>query len=431
MTRRAVENNPKLHSLEKVAEFPLLQALMGRRSRRVAKGAIIDSGPFAYQSNKPVEPLSDFERTLIITTMAGNTGWSHLIPSNKKYAPHLPNYAGSASARAFPSSAGFHTTDFFFTDDSGIYFLSTRDQKPSAHNQMTADMDVNEWIKTTEKQIRKISDKRLEIPREEPHIESHNLWVTNTPGSLFAIPVADLAQHVILGLCYFLQNGYAIIDDINKRPVPGLEKFSHLVDMNSLLPITYVDQYCITEATVEISTSCFSGCLLLQAMGLGGWMYDGVNPLSIFGVSGDPRNSGLGFRADMNEKWNFPNPTGRSGVFETMTPPHFSNMKEAVKKVVERKYGRGGPFHPDTPGAWKDTAHIRGSAAPHSEEFIECVALQCQYIYDTFGKFPATIPSAFCMMYLQAFHLDTDFYDKFYKEGSYLHTHSSHDRDWH
>lgn len=423
MTRKAVGQNPSLHALGKVAEYPLLNALMGRRSRRVGKGAVIDAGPFQYKSREPVQPLSDLERTLIVTTMCGNTGWSHLIPSNKKYAPYMPNYAGSASARTFPSSAGFHTTDLFFTDDSGVYFLSTRDLKPSTHNQLSRDMDLNEWLKYTEKQIRKISDKRLVIPREEPHIESHNLWVTNTPGSLFVIPVADLAQHVILGLCYFLQNGYGLIDDINKREIPGLEKFGHMIDLKNLLPITFVDQYCITEATVEISTSCFSASLLLQAMGLGGWMYDGVNPISV--------HEALGFREDKNEKWNFPNPTGLEGVFETFTPPHVKDMREAVEKVVLRKYGKGGPFHPDTPGAWKDTAKIRTSAAPHPEEFIECVALQCQYIFDTFGKFPATIPSAYSLMYLQAFHLDLDFYDKFYKEGAYLDTHASHDHDWH
>jgi hypothetical protein len=69
---------------------------------------------------------------------------------------------------------------------------------------MSADMDLEEIIKQTNKLTQKLSDQRLQMPQEEPHIESHNLWVTNTPGSLFAAPIADLAQHVILGLCYFV-----------------------------------------------------------------------------------------------------------------------------------------------------------------------------------------------------------------------------------
>jgi hypothetical protein len=431
MTRKISSVGKQLKCLEQVREFPLMSALTGRRSRRVSKGALIDAGPFSYQSRQASEPLTDFEKMIIITTMAGNTGWSHLIPSNKKYAPYLPNYAGSAAGRTFPSAAGFHTMDLFFSDDSGIYFLSTRDSKPSEHNQMAEDMDIDEWLKETWKMTKKISDTRIQIPRKEPHIESHNLWVANTPGSLFAIPVTDLAQHVILGLCYFVQNGYGITDDFNKKDIPGLQKFSHLIDLKNLLPLSYLDQMAMAEATVELSTACFSGCLLLQAMGLGGWMYDGINPYSVFGVTGDPDNKGLGFKAEMKEDWIFPNPTGLEGIFETMCPPHFPSMKEAVRAVVERKFGKGGPFHPDTPGAWKDTQKIRKSAAPHTEEFIECVTLMGQYILDTFGRFPATVPAAWSLMYLQAFHLDTEFYDRFYKPGSYLYTHAQHDKVWH
>ena len=170
---------------------------------------------------------------------------------------------------------------------------------------------------------------------------------------------------------------------------------------------------------------------MLQAMGLGGWMYDGINPISIFGVSGDPDNKGLGFQADTREDWNFPNPTGIKGIFETKCPPYYPRMKDAVKSVVNRKFGKGGPFSETTSGPWKNTEKIRISAAPHTEEFIECVSVMAQYIYDTFGKFPATVPSAYCLMYLQAFHLDTEFYDHFYKDGSYLQTHADHQKKWH
>jgi hypothetical protein len=46
------------------------------------------------------------------------------------------------------------------------------------------------------------------------------------------------------------------------------------------------------------------------------------------------------------------NPTGLPGVFEATCPPYVSDMREAVEKVVERKYGTGGPFHAATPGSW-------------------------------------------------------------------------------
>jgi len=102
-----------------------------------------------------------------------------------------------------------------------------------------------------------------------------------------------------------------------------------------------------------------------------------------------------------------------------------------MEALSERKFGPGGPFHPDTPGPWKDSGKIRSAAPVHSEEFKECVALQAQYIFDRFGKFPGTVPSMIATIYLQAHHLDLEFYDEFYKPGAYLRTHADHMARWH
>lgn len=418
-------------AMEQLAKFPLMEALLGRRSRRFAVGASIDSGPLEFHSQKPPQPLNEMERTLIISSMAGNTGWNHLIPFNQKYAPALPNYAGSAGGRTFPSAAGFHTCELFFTDDSGVYFLNNRNAAASPNKTMANEMDIDSWLEHTRGQIRQLSDTRLKMPNEEPHVESHNLWIANCPGSLFAIPVVDLAQHMILMLCYLAQNGYCIFNDFLQQQVPGIDKFKNIVDTEHPYPLSYIEQITLGEGTVEVSTSCYAGALMLQAMGLGGWMYDGVDRHSIFGVSGDPRNKGLGFSSVTRSDWVFPNPVGIPGVFEAFCPPYFPNMRTAVRAVVERKFGPKGPFHAETPGPWKESPAVRGSAKIHSEEFVECVGLQAQYIYDTYGKFPGTLPSTYCLMYLQAHHLDLEFYDKYYRPGSYLSTHENHQKDWH
>lgn len=106
-------------------------------------------------------------------------------------------------------------------------------------------------------------------------------------------------------------------------------------------------------------------------------------------------------------------------------------MRDAVEALCERKFGPGGPFHPETPGPWKDSPRVRSAAQVHSEEFRDCVALQAQYIYDSFGKFPGTVPSIFAITYLQAHHLDLEFYDHFYKPGAYLESHAEHMARWH
>jgi hypothetical protein len=59
------------------------------------------------------------------------------------------------------------------------------------------------------------------------------------------------------------------------------------------------------------------------------------------------------------------------------------------------------------------------------------VALQAQYIFDRFGKFPGTVPSMVATIYLQAHHLDLELYDAFYEPGAYLRTHAEHMARWH
>lgn len=112
-------------------------------------------------------------------------------------------------------------------------------------------------------------------------------------------------------------------------------------------------------------------------------------------------------------------------------PPHYPDLRAAVEGLCERKFGPGGPYHPDTPGPWKDSPKVRAAAQVHDQAFRDCVALQAQYIYDTFGKFPGTVSSIWVIMYLQAHHLDLEFYDTFYKPGSYLRTHEQHLQQWH
>jgi hypothetical protein len=411
-------------ALADLARFPLLAAMTGRRSRRFPVGGQIPSGALAYTSRRPVQPLSEVERALLISVVGGVTGWNFGITHHPGYAPSFPNYSGSATGRTFPSAAGFHTSQLFFTDDTGIYLLPSRDERPSEVDSIEA------WISHTAQTSVRISDTRLELPREEPYMEGHNTWIGNHPGSLLAFPVADLAEHLMENLWFFAANGYPVVDDINGRKIPGLGRFSSLAHVNDPLPLSFVEQYTITEASAELAIAANNGVLALQAMGLGGWTYDGLDRLSVLGGSGDPRAPGLGFVADHDDRWPFPNVTGLPGYFETLSPPHVPSIAAGVEKLVARKFSAGGPFHPDTPGPWSDSVKVRGSALP-AEGIQELVTSEASYIYDTFGKLPGTVPTVHVLMYLQAQHLDTDFYDELFGPGAYLGTHADHQARWH
>jgi hypothetical protein len=426
----AQRTSAETEALRELAAFPLLEALYGRRSRRFALGDEIPDGPLAYKSRHEPMPLTELERMLVLSAMGGTTGWHYAITRHARYAPHMSNYSAGAAGRTFPSAAGFHTAELFFTDDSGTYFFPTRDAG-ALLDPALEDVTAELMVERHRERLRKLSDERIHLPAREPYMEGHNTWCVNVPGSLLVIPIADLAQHAIAIFCFLVQNGISVYDDLNDRRIPGIEEFADLVDLEEPMPLTFFDQYTISEAVAELATSCYAGVLMLQAMGLGGWMFDGIDRFTMLGASGDPDVPGLGFRYDEDERWSLPNPTGLDGLFEAYCPPHYTDMAAAVEAFAERKFGPGGPFNRDTPGAWTDSPGVRGSAQVHDERFKACVSTQAQYVYDTFGKFPATVPSLMIINYVQAHHLDLDFYDRFFKPGGYLRTHAEHMQRWH
>lgn len=419
--------SPLSRGLVEAASFPLIEAIHGRRSRRFAKGATIPNGPLAFASRQAPEALDPLEQMLLISTVAGNTGWANLFSHHPGYGGKLPNYTTAAGGRSFPSSAGFNTSEFFFTDDTGVYFLPTRDMTPAPSDGGT---DLKAWLDAHRKRIVRLAPGRLNIPAEMPHMEGHNTWCANVAGSTLVIPVADLAQHVILLLLYLVQNGTGIYDDVNGRPIPGLDRYTHRLNLAAAYPMTFLEQTALTDVAVETGTACYGGALMLQALGLGGWMYTGLNPFTVLGASGDPAIPGLGFRFEMLEGNPLPYFTGLPGVFEAHVPPHHADMRAAVEAAVARKFGKGGPFDAAQDGPYKENAAVRSSAAAIDAEAIEITTLMAEYVFSTFGRFPATVPAVFLNTYLQAHRLDTEFYDTHFAPGAYLRTHARHDRNW-
>jgi hypothetical protein len=413
--------------LVEAATFPLIVAIHGRRSRRFAKGATSPDGPLALTSRPAPEPLDPREQMLLLATVTGNTGWAELFAHHPGYAAKLPNYTTAAGGRSFPSSAGFNTSEFFFTDDSGVYFLPTRDMTPAPSRGAA---DLGAWLEAHRARIVKLVDGRLHVPAAIPHMEGHNTWSANVPGSTLVFPVADVAQHVILLLLYLVQNGTGIYDDVNARPIPGLERYSHRLDLEVAYPMTFIEKTALTDVSVELGTACYAGALMLQALGLGGWMYTGLNPFSVLGASGDPAVPGLGFRFEMLDGNPLPHVTGLPGVFEAHVPPHHPDMRAAVEAAVARKFGAGGPFDPKQGGPYRENAAVRAGAAPIDAEAVEIAVLMADYVFATFGRFPATVPAIELKTYLQAHRLDTEFYDRHFAPGAYLRTHAEHDRNW-
>ena len=371
-------------ALRELAAFPLVEALYGRRSRRFALGGEIPDGPLAYRSKQQPLPLTELERMLVLSAMGGTTGWHYSITRHAGYAPHISNYAGGAAGRTFPSAAGFHTAELFFTDDSGVYFFPTRDAGALVDRPARRSPPVDG--RTAPGATPEAFGRRLHLPRKSPTLRTQH-WCVN-------VPVA--ARHTLRRHRPALSRSSASSSKRlcglrrRQRPKdPGARRVQRSIDVEEPFPLTFSEQYALTEATAELATACYAGVLMLQAMGLGGWMFDGIDRFSMLGASGNPEVPGLGFRFEEDERWATPNPTGRENVFEAYCPPHYPDMAAAVEAFAERKFGPGGPFNREhsrcldrqprvarkRPCARRRVPSLRHSPGP--------------YILDTFGKFPA------------------------------------------
>ncbi len=155
--------------------------------------------------------------------------------------------------------------------------MATRDA-PVWHTQTTEEAsDFSALLAAHRLRVRKLADSRLYLPTIEPYMEGLNTWCVNCPGSLFIIPVADVAQHFLASLCFRVQNGSAIYDDVHQERIPGLERFRHLIDTEHPVRLTLAEQGTLHECVTELSIACYAGMLMLQAIELGGGMFTGVN----------------------------------------------------------------------------------------------------------------------------------------------------------
>src|SRR5690606_29085773 len=138
-------------------------------------------------------------------------------------------------------------------------------------------------------------------------------------------------------------------------------------------PLSVLEQSAYEANCAELAFMGHNITLAMQAMGLGGLYYNGLNRWSILGAFADDGIQGLGFRFVRDERWTVPNPVGLDGVYEALCPPYHPDMRAAARVFAERKFGPGGAYDPATPGPWKRSADVKGSVTPYSEEFIDCL----------------------------------------------------------
>jgi hypothetical protein len=420
--------------LEALLDFPLMDALFGRRARRFGMGMELPSGPLAYRSEREPLPLTETEQMVLVAAATGVTGWSFGVPFGPRTPGSHAEFTLRFGGRPAPTAAGLGTPILFFTDDDGCYCTRTRDLRPAAMNAASEGADAFEAVvEACRRSTRKIRDGRLDLPSTPPHVLPPNLWWANRSGSTLFMPVGDASEECLGLLALMARHGVTVVDQDTGEPAGELDPFfrSGILDPEKRLPLSELQSLISESLCLELGFMGHNITLALQAIGLGGLFFNGLDDMSVLGAHADAGIEGLGFRFTRSEAWVTPNAVGIEGVYEGLCPPFCADMSEAVDTFVRRKFGPDGAYDVDTPGPWKDSAGVKGSVAPYDPDFVACISTMAQYIQDKHGKFPGTRTTMMLPGYVQAHHLDTDFYDKNYRDGAYLSTHAEHLERWH
>jgi hypothetical protein len=418
--------------------YSLMEAIFKRRTRRIAFGAEIPGGPTQYRSKQAPLPLSELEEALLVQAATGVSGFnlSDLPFCDEQGRDAGGNTMIQFTGRTWPSPCASHDTELFFWNDEGTYVMKLHELTPERMQSYETEDDRARMLDFHRKGAVKLLDGRPEYPHTYPAMLPFNIPTSDIPGSTIFLPIADTTFeliNVLLLMCGWPDGGVAVVDPENGNRPAGCERWIQegLLSPLTTAPLSYFGNVSQIESGFMIQNLL----LAIQAMGLGGWVHAHAAAPVLLG--GTPLAKGLGFRfvtGKGGSTQGIPSPVGLDGVLEAYCPPYYPNMDAAVDAIVEGKFGPGGLYDPDAPpaSAFRQHHEVISGVPRYSDALVQCVKDICNYIYDTYGRFPShvdAITTPGC--WVQAHHLDLDFYDRFYKEGAYTETQRDHMSLWH
>jgi len=423
-------------ALRRAARFPALQAIFSRRSRRFALGAEL-TGPLAHRSAHDPLPLALEEEAILVAAATGITGvardeWPFLDADGAATgADKLASYTG----RAYPSPLAQHGTELFWTNDEGVFVLPQRTELPQSYTQLARQAQRGALYRRAVK----LQDGRLEIPRAAPNLFGLNHWIANADGSTLFIPVSDVTRQCIAAMLlyfdephrYYIHDPHLGGDPLRPLVRDGWFDASHPVDLWDFERWQMVDINGVEQGLMVQSL-----LIATQALGLGGHPFSaGKGRVTMGGeehwhaAGGHGPAGSLGFTFhpvpdDAPVGAGRPIPVGLPGIFEGYVPPFHATIEAAVDAVVSLRRHNQGP----TP--WRD-ASVAAEIPGPSEQAVAATKLLASYVWQHYGRFPATIDPFLMTVWYQAHHLDIDFYDRFYPRAAVPDHIRNHIREWH
>lgn len=405
----------------------LVELFQKRKSRRFGLGMELSAGPLSYHSHQEPLALSSEEEDYLIFAGVGSTGMN-VGDMQFHRQGQKENGQGMAlmnlQSRTVPSACAAQTTRLFYTNDDGVYFVH--------HSPNPADGAVPT--------VQRLREGRLEIPRALPFMLSFNQWYTNRPGTTYFMPVTHVTSLYLNLLLVVLSEeyGYFFVDTDNNNAACGLDLFrrsrgGHLYDdpaSRRMLTLRDLDATISDVAVQEQGIMCQNILLMQQAIGLGGSMQSVGSGRHLLGM--EPQVfPGLGFQFVYPSRPGVrPNPIGLADVWEGPVTEHTTDMGSAVRAIVDSKFGPHGTYRNGHPRPWS-SPEVGAEVQPHSERTIAAAIALCNYVVQTYGRFPAHADAFRSVVACQAHHLDLDFYDTYYPPHTLPHSHRDHLTTWH
>ncbi len=390
----------------------------------------IPDGALAYRSPHQAVPLSELEEAFLVWLGTGTTGLA-LGDLPRDGLSWMLGWNG----RAWPCSLNSHSTELFYTNDDGLHLVRLRERAPEDGATSPFSGQSHEQIQQTVARLFRDSRETLEparadLPTGEPGLFNFNAWNVNQPGTSLFIPVTDTTvEYLTLLFIYFDEhNRFSVVDELTGRRC-GLEPWVERGRLGAVeLSLFDLELRALTTLNVEGAFICQNMSLALQALGLGGWAFTGFLPHHVLGASPDHRGLGFTFVTPEHSPRAAatPAPVGRPGAVEALCPPFVADMREAVERFLAQRAGAE-----ERPAPYRRPDEVMAGRMTYSDETVEIVTTFCQYVLDTYGRFPAFLDPMFVRLVLQAHHLESGFYDQHYGDGAYGPLHREHFALWH
>lgn len=275
-----------------LATYPLLDAMLRRRSRRFALGNDLRGGAFSYTSQQAAVPLSNDEEAILAFAGAGVTGF---VYGELPYEPAAgPETGGgqvmvSMLGRTFASADAAATNMLFINRDDATYAMRRPQDFPRSDIPELARLAADgQFTELYERSRIRIADRRSEIPREVPFTPPFNKWSTNLPGATYFVPVIDMTALYLTVLFAALGEEFAYFfhDDRDwLARAAGIQRFAkskggHLHDNvheGRVGTIDELETYMLELCSIEQGLMLQNLMLATEALGLGGFPHYGAH----------------------------------------------------------------------------------------------------------------------------------------------------------